>query len=401
MARLRGIEKRLFEAVVLVLANGCWAAPEPQPPVAPPPAPPSQDVATDPWARPPLSNPPTHGHSHTQASSPATPQEICTAHRRTTIAPTKIPPVPPSPAQGPPISETSHWGAGQQTARCTIVRERRTTNITVTYTPRCCPMPDVDRPCPGPQTSTAKGALVLVERADVALDGTVLASNLHWKAIEPYRERQPYCGRLPEGAHALGDLEANGALAHHLAVMAELEAASVPAFERLARELATHGAPADLVRRALAAMRDEIRHARTMRALAEKHGASPRAVAVEDLPCRSLEAIALENVVEGCVREAYGALVATYQAERAPADVRRVFRAIARDERRHAALAEDVHAWIAERLDAGARIRVATARATAEAELRTSIPAMPRCDDLGMPDAPVALALFDAYFAAA
>jgi hypothetical protein len=401
MARSRGIEKRLFEAVVLVLANGCWTAPAPTPPPAGPP-PPRDEVTEDTWATPPPGDPPPDDVSHTQAPPPPpSPHQVCATHKRTPFAPSQIPPVPTSPAAGPPIAETSHWDAGQNAARCTIIREKRTTNVSVTITPRCCPSPGpVQRPCPGPQTHTAQGSLLLVEVAHVAIDGTVLASNANWRAVEPYRQQQPYCGRLPEGAHALGALQATG-VGRQLAVMAELEAASVPAFERLARELAAHGAPASLVDRARTAMRDEIRHARTMRALAARHGVTPREVAVEDLACRSLEAIALENAVEGCVREAYGALVATYQAERAPADLRRVFRAIARDERRHAALAEDVHAWIVEQLDGDTRARIASARACAEDELRAQLAAMPRCAELGMPDASDSVALFDAYFAAA
>jgi demethoxyubiquinone hydroxylase (CLK1/Coq7/Cat5 family) len=54
---------------------------------------------------------------------------------------------------------------------------------------------------------------------------------------------------------------------------------------------------------------------------------------------RSLEAIALDNVSEGCVRELYGALVATYQARVArDPEVRAVVTRIAREETQHAAL---------------------------------------------------------------
>ena len=57
-----------------------------------------------------------------------------------------------------------------------------------------------------------------------------------------------------------------------LIVAAWLEAASIPAFIYLARELDLHGAPSGLARAALAAARDEIRHARVMYRLLEGLG---------------------------------------------------------------------------------------------------------------------------------
>jgi hypothetical protein len=63
-----------------------------------------------------------------------------------------------------------------------------------------------------------------------------------------------------------------------------------------------------------------------------------------------------ENVVEGCVGESYGALVAMWQAERArdPA-VSSAMRRIARDEARHAALSWALLRWGAARLTAPSR----------------------------------------------
>jgi hypothetical protein len=416
--RRKMIERRLFEAVMLVLSGaGCYvSAPPPAGPQQPEPLPPPRhDHARtdDPWAKPPpddsrphdpqLHNPQQHTPPpHRTAVSPALAkaEQVCAAYKRTNLDPTTTPPVP-SPTQAQhPISETSNWDAGQNAALCTIMRDTQTGDISITHTPRCCPMPGpVQRQCPGPQTYTQKGKVLLVERASVAEDGTVLASNLTWTAFEPYRKPEPYCGRLPEGAVACGAREPGSqALPHHLAAMAELEAASIPAFDRLARELAAYGAPAKLVRRAYAAMRDEIRHERVMRALAIQHGVAPRAIAVTELPCRSLEAIARENAIEGCVREAYGALVATYQAERALPQLRPIFRAIARDERRHASLAEDAHAWIVEQLGDSERGAVEEARAIARTELRASLAAMPVCAELGTPEPAHATALFDTYF---
>jgi hypothetical protein len=145
-------------------------------------------------------------------------------------------------------------------------------------------------------------------------------------------------------------------------------------------------------------MGDEVRHARVMSALAGEYGHAPRAIAVPPLPCRSLAEIAHENAVEGCVREAYGALVATYQAERARPELRDAFRAIAVDESSHAALAEDVHAWILGQLDEDARETIEHARIDAETSLRASVRSSRECSELGLPGAPAAIALCDAYF---
>ncbi|HWZ87964.1 MAG TPA: hypothetical protein VNW92_03915 [Polyangiaceae bacterium] len=79
--------------------------------------------------------------------------------------------------------------------------------------------------------------------------------------------------------------------------------------------------------------------------------------------------MALENAVEGCVRETYGALVATWQAQvaRDPV-VRAAMKRIARDETRHAALSWSVGSWLETRLDTEARCRVERAK-QAEARL--------------------------------
>jgi hypothetical protein len=119
------------------------------------------------------------------------------------------------------------------------------------------------------------------------------------------------------------------------------------------------------------AARDEARHARDMSRLAARHGVAARLPRIGERPVRALEAIALENVVEGCVRETYGALVALFQAEtsRDP-DVRRAMQRIAGDESRHAALSWRVARWIEPRLDSAGRARVAKARRRAVRQLR-------------------------------
>lgn len=176
-------------------------------------------------------------------------------------------------------------------------------------------------------------------------------------------------GRKPEG---LQDprLDASCTLGALFARMAWLEAASVPAFLRLASELKAHGAPDVLVRAARRAAGEEVRHTRAMTALARRHGASVPAVEHAPFPTRTLEAMVLENAKEGCVRETFGALVAGWQARTAEDPrVREELGRIAQDELRHAELAWAVDDWTAQRLTPEARHRVREARREAYAEL--------------------------------
>ncbi|HEY1958585.1 MAG TPA: ferritin-like domain-containing protein [Polyangiaceae bacterium] len=168
------------------------------------------------------------------------------------------------------------------------------------------------------------------------------------------------CGRRFDG---LEEAAAGCSLGDALARMAWLEAASVHAFRRLARELRAHGAPDELVVAARACARDEARHARTMARLARARGAKVPRVEARTASVRDLESIARENAVEACVGETYGALLAMWQAEHAgDEDIRAAMREIAPDEMRHAALGWAVAAWAGARLQADARARVASAR---------------------------------------
>ena len=90
----------------------------------------------------------------------------------------------------------------------------------------------------------------------------------------------PICmGRRPLG-HTQPRQRGATPLAQTLAEAAHLEAASVIAFARLARDLVRLGAPAGLVARARAAAQDEVRHARSLGHLARQHGAQPAPVTV-------------------------------------------------------------------------------------------------------------------------
>jgi hypothetical protein len=163
-------------------------------------------------------------------------------------------------------------------------------------------------------------------------------------------------GRRPEG---LDPATAPAMFAE----MTRLEAASVEAFRRLRAELARHGAPRRLLRACSHAMRDEVRHARIMGALAFGRGERVDPPRIAPASTRSLEALATENAVEGCVRETWGALVATRDAQtHANPAVRAAMKRIAPDETRHAALAWSISSWLEPRLTRGARQRVRQAR---------------------------------------
>jgi hypothetical protein len=203
-----------------------------------------------------------------------------------------------------------------------------------------------------------------------ALCQTLCGDGPRWFSCEPtvvagapMIRCQPDCtGRRPAGLMPSAP-SAGPALGAYFAEMARLEAASVDAFRQLRAELFAHRAPRLLVRATERAARDEVRHARTTRALARRYGGTWQAPIVEQQPLRDLEAIAVDNAVEGCVRETFGALMATRQARTAGDPViRAAMSRIARDETRHAALAHSIHHWTSSRLDAAARSRVAKAR---------------------------------------
>jgi hypothetical protein len=179
-------------------------------------------------------------------------------------------------------------------------------------------------------------------------------------------------GRLTAGYAAPGCRVARDE-GERLAAMAYLEAVSVHAFHRLERELAAHGGPPSLLRDARRARRDEVRHTAMTARLARSRGASPRlpdAAARSTEPVRPLFEVALENAVEGCVRETYGAVLGLVEAQASPdAELRRAMRSIAADECRHAELAWAVHAWALPRLSSAERERVDRAMRDAIAEI--------------------------------
>jgi hypothetical protein len=152
------------------------------------------------------------------------------------------------------------------------------------------------------------------------------------------------------------------------------EHASIAAFARFTMLLLSVGAPPDLAVGSQRASLDEVRHARACFSLARRYGArdvGPSELVVADsLSAMSLADVVELTVVEGCVGETLGALLATEQLRHATdPEVRRILQRIAQDEVRHAELAWKFLAW-ALRADQrlGDAVRRAFERATRELE---------------------------------
>jgi hypothetical protein len=207
-------------------------------------------------------------------------------------------------------------------------------------------------------------------------------------------------GRRPAGLRR-GPRRAarDSVLGGHFARMAYYEAASVPAFAALERELRAHSAPAELRTLARGAARDEVRHAKLASGLARRFGASATRPRVERRPVRSLLEVAIENAREGCVRETYGALVALWQGRLAEDErVRAAMAEIARDEVKHAALAWAVARWARAKLDRADNARVERERRAAFDELAASVlrePPQALVREAGLPRAAHAAALVE------
>jgi hypothetical protein len=176
-------------------------------------------------------------------------------------------------------------------------------------------------------------------------------------------------GRRPLGHHEIA--VTTPSVGSWLAMHAHLEGASVLAFEELATWLEKRSAPADLIGRCRAAARDEERHAERIGALAHRAGETVPPVTCDPPPDELFE-VALHNAVEGCVREAFAAIVAMHQAERAEPGLRSTFREIAADELRHGELAWDLHRWLMPQLSPTERAIIARAQTHAFAELPTT-----------------------------
>lgn len=187
-------------------------------------------------------------------------------------------------------------------------------------------------------------------------------------------------GRRPAGLGEGPETRSDTVIGDYLANSAKLEEAAVTAFAILQEELELHGAPAHLRALAEQARQDEVRHTATATALAQRYGGTPQHPAVVRLGLRSVADMAVENEVEGCVRETYGALLACWQSLHAqdPA-IATAMKGIAEDETRHAALSWQVAQWAKEILTCEQREQLRALRHSAIETLRaeTSEPLPP------------------------
>lgn len=181
------------------------------------------------------------------------------------------------------------------------------------------------------------------------------------------------------GRRPLGHREATlvvDSMGAWFAVHAHLEQASITAFEELAIWLQDRAAPAALIDACRSARRDEIDHARRMSEQAQQRGAQVPAAEAEP-GSNELMDVALHNAVEGCVSEAFAAVVAAHQRrEVEDPELRELFGVLAEDELRHGQLAWELHAWLLGQLSPAERVWVEQAQARALARL----PALARRD---------------------
>jgi len=210
----------------------------------------------------------------------------------------------------------------------------------------------------------------------------------------------PCVGRRPDGLLEARSTRVNP-LGDYYASVAHLEQAAVMAFEVIERELTRFGAPQEQRDRARRARADEIRHARQMAQLAQRWEAQ--------VPCadrvasseRTLLDAALENAVEGCVREAWGALCAHYQAATTcDLEAQRVWCEIAADESEHAELSFALHEWYLRQLTSDERAQVQAAMERTRLQLRVELaeaapPHAAVVHGAGVPDPVCSIALFN------
>jgi hypothetical protein len=158
-----------------------------------------------------------------------------------------------------------------------------------------------------------------------------------------------------------------------------MEHASVAAFARFALQLASLGAPPDLLAGTAAAMLDEIGHARGCFELARRHGGrdvGPGPLPVADaLQAWDAPSVVVCTILEGCIGETVAALeAAEVLAHTEDGAARALLARIATEEAAHAELAWRFVAWALERGDSSLRERVAS---TFEAAVGASEPPSP------------------------
>jgi hypothetical protein len=229
---------------------------------------------------------------------------------------------------------------------------------------------------------------------------TASTIGLHCAVTEIQGTKQSGCpieGRRPPG---LVTRQATTALlGDYFAECTWLEAASVVAFRELATALHELGAGAPLTDACLAAAQEEERHAVVVGALARRFDGRLRDVEVRRPASHGAFDLALDNMVEGVVRETFGAAVALWRAEHAAdAEVRSVMREIAEDECRHAELALRIACFLDEKLEPEERATIDQARVSAIEGLYAALgddPSSMVMSVAGVPSASSARALLD------
>ena len=152
------------------------------------------------------------------------------------------------------------------------------------------------------------------------------------------------------GLHLLNATD-RAVLTRHWLGLAALEHASVASFARFTLQLMALGAPADLVAAAQQAGLDEVRHARLCYGVAGLLSGAPLGPAALDLRAVTLdfdpETVLREVIREACIGETLGAAEAFELADLAlDPTLAQLWRGIAEDELRHAALGWATLRWL-------------------------------------------------------
>lgn len=133
----------------------------------------------------------------------------------------------------------------------------------------------------------------------------------------------------------------------------ESEHSSIASFAQVILELSSFGAPAELLQRTTSAMSDEVRHAKIMFSLASLALDSHIQVSGIELSnvteIRSRPDFIEATIRDGCENETKAAEELAEEATKYDCpELRSLFMAMSKDERRHAALAYDTVAWMKE-----------------------------------------------------
>lgn len=184
--------------------------------------------------------------------------------------------------------------------------------------------------------------------------------------VAPCVARSDWYSASPERAMASGDLEPElrAALLEGWTAQALMEHASVAAFARFALQLASLGAPPELLTRTATAMLDEIRHARACFELARRFsdrelGPGPLPVAGA-LGASDWGSILTDCILEGCIGETVAAIEAAEALSHCKdAAASQVLGQIVSEESQHAELAWQFLAWSLREGPAGLREQAA------------------------------------------